>query len=135
MQPPAIVVNLRASKLGRTCLFGVTLLITVALLLHPQFWISSLLLPLLGYVGYYWHLNFGALAPRQLELRQGRWWLTDAQGESFLLPLPPCWRSYLWLAFTLPWRPWGWRAWLLWPDSLTAEERRQLRALLPTKSN
>ena len=131
MQKTAIAVNLKASKLGRSCLLAVTLLLALVLVGHPQPWLA-LLLPALGYLAWRrWQVDFGPQAPRRLEFNQGEWWLTDAQGELHQLKPVLLWRSFSWLAFYLPWRPLGLRTWLLWPDALSAEERRLLRSLLP----
>jgi len=130
MQKTAIAVNLKVSKQGRVCLLAVTLLLALALLGHPQPWLALLLLPL-GFLAWRrWQADFGPQAPRRLEFQEGDWWLTDAQGELHQLTPILLWRSFTWLAFYLPWRPFGLRTWLLWPDALGVEERRLLRSLL-----
>jgi hypothetical protein len=108
----------------------VTLLVALALLLHPQPWVAFLVLPLVFFAWQRWKVDFGCRAPRRIEFQEGAWWLTDAQGELQRLPSVVLWKSFTWLAFYLPWRPLGLRSWMLWPDALSAEERRLLRSRL-----
>lgn len=127
MQNKAIAINLRASNLGRTALILVTLLLGLALGLHPQTWVALGCLPLAAVAWQRWQLDWGQQAPRRLEYQEGSWWLTDAQGEAHRLKPFICWHSFIWIAWVLPWRPLGQRTWLLWPDALSAEDRRLLR--------
>lgn len=130
MQKTAISVNLKVSKLGRISLVAVTLLVALALLWHPQPWVALFLVPLAYLAWRRWQADFGALAPRRIELQEGRWWMTDGQGELHPLPAYLLWRSFTWLVFYLPWRSIGLRSWLLWPDALSGEQRRLLRSCL-----
>ncbi|WP_310696042.1 hypothetical protein [Marinospirillum sp.] len=107
-----------------------SLLVALALILHPQPWVAVLVLPLAFLTWQRWKADFGAQAPRRIEFQEGRWWITDGQGELHLLPSVMLWRSFTWLVFYLPWRPLGLRSWMLWPDALSCEQRRQLRSYL-----
>lgn len=130
MQSKVIALNLKASKLsfisGLVSYTG----LGCACLLHPHPMTGLLLLPVFLVAVLHWYWNLGPGAPKQLLWRAGSWWLVDAQGEELLLSKPLRWRSYLWVSLSLPGRPWGFKTWLLWPDSLTREQQHQLRAFL-----
>jgi len=130
MQKTAISVNLKASKLGISCLLAVTLVLILAAVLHPLPWVAVLCIPLVLMAGLRWHFDWGDQAPRRLEFFEDNWWLTDAQGEVYPLRPLVLWRSFVWVAIALPSRPQGLGAWLLWPDAVDAEQRRQLRVYL-----
>lgn len=126
----AVLISIKASNSGRFCLLLVYSGLMLGCLLHPQWLIGLLVLPLALHGWWHWHHAFGALAPVTLELdsEADELWLTTRKGSCIKLSTPLVWRSRWWLVFRRP----GLLVppWLLWPDAVSAEEHHQLRYLL-----
>lgn len=128
MQKTAVSISIKVSDSGRICLLSVYAGLMLGCLLHPQWLVQLLVLPLTLHGWWHWRYAFGALAPVTLELDMDEVWLTTQQGSCIKLSPPLFWRSRWWLVFRRPglWVP----LWLLWPDAVSAEEHHQLRCLL-----
>lgn len=126
MQNTAVSISIKASRIGRAAWLLVHAGLSLVCLFHPHDW-ALFFLPLLWLLAcWQWRRDFGAAAPVLLDWQDGELWLTCRDGLSRQVAMPPAWRSRYWLALRRP----GGLPWLLWPDAVTPDEHRRLRALL-----
>ncbi|WP_162299773.1 hypothetical protein [Marinospirillum perlucidum] len=130
MPKTAIGVSLRVSNWGRLTTLALVGLGLFALVSHPDAWLAIAGLPLILVAAWRWYLDFGPAAPAYLLFEDSECRVLDRSGRELARQPRVLWWSYLWLALELPGRPPGFKAWLIWPDMVSAEERRQLRRLL-----
>lgn len=127
MQKKAISVSLKASRLQRGFLL-VLIGLQGWLLLEQPHPLIGLLAPVLVLTGlHYYRIHLGHHQPVRLEWSADRLELITREGEIYELGFPPLWISYAWLVFPVKRGPWTLRTWVLWPDSLSAVERHQVR--------
>lgn len=125
MPEKAIWINLKASRLAGVWLLTAGLLLGSVLWLQPWSWARWLILPLLVQLSVFFYIGFGPAAPVALCLHPHQLEVLNRQGEIHRLASVPCWVSFLWIAWRLPWAPYA--CWLLWPDAVTPAERAALR--------